>query len=80
MNGLMLMTVDAAKTKFRRIGLWTIIVSKVEKHSRVFGVVIEPFWEGWPGGHDGGAAQNHYYLSLPQCEIENCERKKGSER
>lgn len=43
MNGLMLMTVDAAKTKFRRIGLWTIVVSNVEKHSRVFGVIIDPF-------------------------------------
>ena len=37
------MTVDAAKTKFRQIGLWTIIISNVEKHSRAFGVIIHPF-------------------------------------
>lgn len=43
MNGLTLMTVDAVKTRYRRIGLWTIIVSNIEKHSRVFEVIIDPF-------------------------------------
>jgi hypothetical protein len=42
MSGLMLTTVDAAKKKSRRIGLWSIVVSNVEKHSRVFGVIIDP--------------------------------------
>ena len=26
---------------------------------------------------DGGAAESRYYLCLPQCEVENCERKKA---
>ena len=42
-NGLMLTPVDDTRTEFSRIGFVSITVSNVEKHSRVFGVVVEPF-------------------------------------
>lgn len=43
----------------------------------MFGVIIEPF--GRVGKMDTmtGAAENHYYLSLPQCEVEIVRERKA---
>jgi hypothetical protein len=43
LRGLMLERGDGAKSTFSRVGFWSIVVSNVEKHSRVFGVIVEPF-------------------------------------